>query len=158
MSMSKKMHHYTECGLDDVYLANGYEWISSPRGKSLKIEDVEGLHIVIGMQIIDEKKALTGPEVRFLRHELCLTQNTLGQIIGVDAQTVARWEKGESDKVPPAADRLVRLLYREKATGNADIAESLNRIVELDEQIGDQLDRMVFESHRKEGWRPQIAA
>lgn len=38
------------------------------------------------------------------------TQNELGGDIGVDGQTIARYEKGET-KIPGPVDRLVRLVF-----------------------------------------------
>lgn len=151
---NKRLYHYKECGLDYIYLANGFTFRRSPRGtEAVHIQDIEGLHKFIGLRIVNEKKALTGPEVRFLRHELGLSQQHLGVVLGVDAQTVARWEKGDSDRVSPAADRLIRLLYRQKIEGNPDICESLQRIAELDEIVGDHIERLLLEDDPEEGWR-----
>jgi putative transcriptional regulator len=149
-----KYHQYTECGLDDVYLVNGFTVVESPRGSAIQIENVEGLHRIIGLILVNEKKALSGKEVRFLRHELSLTQQSLGAILGVDAQTIARWEKGETDRVTPAADRLLRLIYLEKVEGNPAICEPLQRISELDESLGEQGD-LLFVDDPDAGWRLQ---
>jgi transcriptional regulator with XRE-family HTH domain len=62
------------------------------------------------MCIIKETFLMSGGELRFIRKELSLTQKSLGDLLGVDAQTVARWEKEET-KLDSKADRLVRLEY-----------------------------------------------
>ncbi len=155
MSVVLKHHHYTECGLDDVYLVNGFTVVESSRGNATQIEDIEGLHRTIGFILVNEKKALNGKEVRFLRHELGLTQHALGAILGVDAQSVARWEKGDTDRVSPTADRLLRLIYLEKMEGNRAICEPLQRIAELDEMLGAQSEQLLFEDDPEDGWRLQ---
>ena len=88
-------YHYTESGLGNVWLASGFRIVKSERGESLVIEDIEGLHVAIGRGVVEEEKKLTGPEIRFLRTELLLSQNALSQLLGVTEQTVARWEKGK---------------------------------------------------------------
>ena len=45
---AREMYHYTESGLDNVYLVNGFEFIPSPSGKSVVIQDIDGLHNAIG--------------------------------------------------------------------------------------------------------------
>ena len=45
--MSDKPYHYTESGLDTVYLLNGYEIVKSERGTGVRIQDVDGLHTAI---------------------------------------------------------------------------------------------------------------
>ena len=38
------MIHYTSCGLQNIWLKNGYEVIETAYGKATSIHDVEGLH------------------------------------------------------------------------------------------------------------------
>jgi putative transcriptional regulator len=134
MKRKPKGYHYKESGLDNIYLVNGYEWVKTPRGKALKIEDVDGLHRAIGLALINEKKSLTGREFRFLRHELNLTQQAVGMMVGVDVQTVGRWERDECE-VHGSAERLIKLLYAEKISENPKISELLGRLAELDEAL-----------------------
>ena len=108
-----QQYHYTESGLDNVWLASGFRFVPSPRGRSLIIEDIEGLHVAIGRSIVEEEKKLTGPEIRFLRTELLLSQNALSRLLGVTEQTVARWEKPKQAPIPTAADATLRQLYLE---------------------------------------------
>jgi hypothetical protein len=34
------LYHYQECGLDNVYLANGYREVETPYGPAVSVEDV----------------------------------------------------------------------------------------------------------------------
>ena len=51
---------------------------------------------------------MTATELRRLRRRLQRTQAGLANLIGVTANTIARWERGEM-RMQPAMDRLVRL-------------------------------------------------
>jgi putative transcriptional regulator len=155
MEMATHRYHYEECGLDNVFLENGFRRVSTPRGEGVKIQDVEGLHKVIGLTLIDEKKDLTGAEFRFLRHEMGMTQQSLADLIGVDVQRVARWEKGRNRKIDGAAQSVIRLLFREFAGEDGEIAASLRRIAELDEYLC--VNDLVLED-TGEGWQPALAA
>jgi DNA-binding XRE family transcriptional regulator len=52
---------------------------------------------------------VTGKEFRRVRQHLKLTQNAIAEQLGVTANSVARWERGERAISEPVA-RLVRLL------------------------------------------------
>ena len=142
------LYHYRECGLDNIYLVNGFELVETPRGQGALIKDVPGLHRAIGQMLVREKKALSGREFRFLRHELNLTQQSLAAIMRVDTQTVARWEKRGTEEVDGPASSLIRVMYEEKINGNRDIIEPLQKLAELDEIL--ELDDVAFEFEDQE--------
>lgn len=102
------------------------------------------------MCLIQEKKVLSGADVRFLRHELDLSQKMLGTLLDKSGQAVARWEKGKS-KLDGSADRLLRLLYENHATepGHENrIRETLEKLAELDSS---DLGKVHFED-TDQGW------
>ena len=103
-------YHYRACGLDDVFLLNGFERKETAYGHGVAIHDVEGLHKAIGTHIIVSRRRISAKEVRFLRKLMECTQESLAKALRVDVQTVARYEKGESGVSGPA-DLLIRLLY-----------------------------------------------
>jgi DNA-binding transcriptional regulator YiaG len=109
-SVVAKPYHYQMCGLDDVYLLNGFKPKETAYGSGVTISDVDGLHRAIGFLLVNERKTLSPKELRFLRKEMGLTQAELGQKIGQSDQQVARWEKG-SCEIPGPAERLIRILY-----------------------------------------------
>jgi putative transcriptional regulator len=135
MNMHMEKYHYTESGLDNVYLVNGFERVETPYGKGLSIHDVEGLHRTIGLQLAGQSAQLTGREIRFLRHELDLSQKLLSGLLGVDEQSVARWEKG-TNKIPTPAQRLPGAYYKSKiCETDPDLAATLERLSQLDAEI-----------------------
>jgi len=114
LEMENQPYHYRQCGLDHVYLVNGFERADTKYGDSIRVHDIDGLHRAIGMHLIEQKRPLTGAEVRFIRHELDLSQRGLGDLLDKSGQTVARWEKGEV-QIDGTAERLLRLLYKNHA-------------------------------------------
>ncbi|MEP6483111.1 MAG: helix-turn-helix domain-containing protein [Rudaea sp.] len=109
-SSAKRPYHYTECGLDHIYLVSGYEMIKSNYGQAVAIHQADALHRAIGQFLVRKKKVLSGKELRFLRTEMDLTQAELGKLLGLTDQAVARWEKEQTDIASPA-DYLIRLLF-----------------------------------------------
>lgn len=150
--MSHEKYHYLECGLDDVYLVNGFERKESPRGAGIAIRDIDKLHRAIGEYLCLRKKELTGREVRFLRREMLMSQSTLAHLLDVGEQTVHRWENGKSN-MPRAAEALLRLMYnKDTAEG---VRDQLNRIADLEDEL-DHKQQMTFElmgSNRRGEWK-----
>ena len=97
------MYHYLECGLDNVYLVNGFPWLDS----------IDELHVSIGKLLVQKAGSLDGAEIVFLRRELGLSQVKLGDRLGVSMETIRRWERGRS-RVKPVHDILLRALYLER--------------------------------------------
>lgn len=124
------MYHYRECGLRNVWLANGYEEHETPYGPGISIHDVEGLHRELGRGLVAKIGKLTGAELRFLRQEMGLSQAKLAIMLGNEAQTVAIWEKRGTQ--PKMADRFIRALYSEKLDGNAHITAMIERMIDSD--------------------------
>jgi transcriptional regulator with XRE-family HTH domain len=62
---------------------------------------------------------MTPRQLRAIRHRLGLTQDQLADQIGVAANTVARWERGEMNMRTPTA-RLITMLAQ-----NTDLTRKL---------------------------------
>lgn len=149
----KKGYHYTECGLTNVWLANGYTVRKTSYGEGVSIHDVEGLHKALGRALAN-KPRLTGAEIRFLRKEMGMSQAGLGKFLGITDQTVALWERNKG-RMPKTADRLLRLIYIEHGDGNAPIVSFIERINDLDQQ---QQEQIIAEEAQGGGWRTRLAA
>lgn len=144
------MIEYKGCGLPNVFLANGYQEMETPYGKSISIDDLEGLHRAIGMEIVNKEPDLSGLEFRFLRKELELSQAKLGNLLDRDAQTIALWEK-ERNEIPKMAEMLLRAIYSEHVNGNVQIINLIERLNELD-RIERNERRFEF-TETEGGWR-----
>ena len=130
----KKPYHYTECGLDYVYLVDGFEVIKTAYGPAVQVANAGKLDRAIALAVVRHQKRLTGREVRFLRGLLDMTQQELGGALGKDAQTVARWEKGKTE-LPPTEDIAVRQIYLEKMGHR-------QRFIDTSRQVADLTARM----------------
>ena len=126
------MYHYTSCGLDNIFLKNGYEESSGEEEKGIAIHDRDSLHQVIAKVIVDIPAPISGKEFRFLRIELDLSQKVLGELMDKSDQIIAKWEKGESP-IPVLADKAIRDTYME-SIGESHIAELLTKLKELDRE------------------------
>lgn len=76
------MHHLIACGLDNVWLANGYRYGESPYGETVSIADVDDLYKVIALTLVAKADALAGPDIRFLRKQMDMSQESLGDSCG----------------------------------------------------------------------------
>jgi putative transcriptional regulator len=129
-------YHYTESGLDNVFLENGFKRHKTKEGRGISIENTSSLHLVIGRWLIQLPKPLDGAEFRFLRLEMDLSQSKFAAIIGSTEQNVRRWEKSRARPIPGPADRIVRVLYNEYIGGDGSVRRMVDRLAELDQVHG----------------------
>ena len=102
--------HYTASGLDYVYLMNGFSVEEDPDyGRMVTIESPDDLHKAIGLHVVTQGRNLKGPEFRFLRKQMKLTQSQLAERFGTDVQTIANYEKGK--KIPTVSERYMRAIF-----------------------------------------------
>lgn len=146
-------YQYTDSGLDNVYLENGYTVHETAYGKGVSIQDTAGLHRAIGAWLVELPKPLNGAELRFLRIEMELSQKTLAEIIGSTEQNVRRWEKARNKSIHGPEDRLLRALYLEYAGGDGSVRRIVDRLAELD-----QIEYAEAHLHRETNEEWQIAA
>ena len=144
------MLKYDDCGLHNIWLANGfrYEEIEG-HGKSLEIDNIEGLHRAIAHHLVTYRKRLSGPEIRFLRVEMGMSQKRLADCLGVDEQTISLWERSRR-RPTVAAERMLRLLYLEHADGKTKVAAMIAQWNDMDRL--EEEAKQVFQE-TAEGWR-----
>jgi len=152
----RKDYQYIESGLDNVWISGGFEIVKSPYGDSLRIKDVDGLHKCIANCLVHKPELLTGREFRFLRVELDLSQATMAEIFGRDERTIREWETGQ-DPVKEPANRLVRFIYKQRFTPDAnfeELSKSIRKLQALDRKVHE----MKFERKNAEkGWVAKLA-
>jgi DNA-binding transcriptional regulator YiaG len=147
--------HYTACGLDDVYLLNGFKRETIDGEEYVSIEDLDDLWKAIGLHLVTTRKMLAPKEIRFLRQHMDMTQAELGARLRVSDQTVARWEKDHCDLSGPA-EVMLRVLFLGSPVAQPEGNELLREIIKLLDELQrrDESKRKadVFE-HEDEQWQ-----
>ena len=118
-------HHYTECGLPNVWI-RCRQIIDDAGEKAIIISNIGSLHKTIAHKIVVADGALTGAEIKFLRSEMGWTQAQLAEIVHCQRLTISRWENGEST-INGAADSFIRMLAIDKLKLNKLAAEKISR-------------------------------
>jgi DNA-binding transcriptional regulator YiaG len=140
------MYHFTDSGLQNIYLRNGFKVRKTEASKAVAIVDAGGLHIAIGKHIA-RKSHITGAEFRFLRKELDLSQTRFGSLLDVSEEAVSLWER--RGRIPKSACRWMQALYLESVNGNVRVKDLIEQLANLDRE---QQDKIVFEE-TEAGWR-----
>lgn len=115
-SCSKKMtakienYHYKESGIDDVYIETKVFRCNTCKEIMAELPNMQELHHVIAMALVNKNAKLSGREIRFLRKQLSLKAKDLGIILSVTQQTVSRWEN-DKEEISQYNDKLIRLVY-----------------------------------------------
>jgi DNA-binding transcriptional regulator YiaG len=114
------MYHFTDGGLGNIWLANGYEEHDTPYGKGVSFHDLDGLTKAICIALVERQTPISGDEFRYLRQSLCLSQGALGQLMGKTDQAIAKWEKS-GERIPKLADFAMRAIYKRHASNDDSI-------------------------------------
>jgi DNA-binding transcriptional regulator YiaG len=128
--------HYNSCGLENIYLVNGFKKIDTGYGPATSIENLDGLHEVIGRSICALNRRLGPKEISYLRREMELRQVDIAEILGCTDQTIANWEKGKSC-IPKSPDAVLRHIYLESLGENPEMSGLIKSIADLSRQIQD---------------------
>lgn len=94
--IAENQYRYTACGLDNVYLVDLPRCADRAGDETITIPRINQLHRLLRRQVAVKDIGLDHKEVRFLRTELGLTQAQLAHLVHKDAQTIGRWERGET--------------------------------------------------------------
>lgn len=106
-------YHYTDSGLDNVYI-EGIDVLSDDTGEDcITIPNVIGLHRAIATGIVFRPAAMSGRELRFLRSEMGMTQAEMANMLHREPLTISRWERGEVP-LDGSAETVIRLHAVEK--------------------------------------------
>jgi len=101
-------YHYTECGLDNVLIKNMPVVKDDDGDEIVMIKGINVLHCLILLALVEKDGAWSPKEFKFVRTELGMTQSQLGELVDKDRQTIARWEKDETE-VDRNAEKVIRL-------------------------------------------------
>ena len=106
-------YHYTECGLQNVYIS-GIEVVVDDMGDEIiTIPAVAELHHVIALGIVMHEYSISGDELKFLRTEMGYSRTQLAKLVHRDQQTVGRWERDENE-IDEVSEIVIRRLAIEK--------------------------------------------
>ena len=99
------------------------------------------------------KKAgpLTGPEFKFLRTELDLSQLALGSLCGRNERTIREWETRDAPVEEPA-NTIVRFVYEQRANPSTNF-EELSKLIKQLQALDKELHELKLRS-TAEGWKP----
>lgn len=106
-------HHYTECGLQNVFIEGLTPVIDDDGDEIITIPAINELHRVIALGIVSHEHGMSGDELRFLRSEMGYTQAELAELVHHDKQSIGRWERSEYE-IASAAEAIIRRLAIEK--------------------------------------------
>jgi DNA-binding transcriptional regulator YiaG len=141
--MKNQMYHYTDGGLQNVWLENGFVLHETKHGKAISFDDLDGLNMAICLALCKKPSKLTGAEYRYLRQAMLMSQASLGDLLGVSNQAVAIWEK--SGRIPKLADTAIRLIYTAHANGDEKVKNIVTALNETERF-------MLVMRETKKGW------
>ena len=136
-------YHYTDCGLDNVWLYGGVSYQDTPYGLATSIHNIDELHDAIGMSIVRSDR-MSGAEFRFLRVELDLSQRALASLLGTMEQNIHRWET-EKTELPGPAIVALKGYYLETLDPGSRMKDMMDELSELDTALL-TLERKTFSS------------
>jgi DNA-binding transcriptional regulator YiaG len=132
-----KYYHYLDCGLDYIYLANGYKKIKDPiLGECVAIRDVEGLHKIIVKAIVKHAPVIRGQEIRFIRAFLKLSQTQMGVLFKNDLRTIQRWEEEKrNESIPTTAENFIRLFVLAHLNNHEVVHKACDMLKQVREDV-----------------------
>lgn len=110
--MRKRTVHYTICGLDYVYLKD-VPIRQTIHGEVLAI-DLPFIERDIAREIVRQGIPIRGAEVQFLRKSLALSMEKFGNLLGLSAPAILKWERARTKRLTPINEVAVRALLAEQ--------------------------------------------
>jgi putative zinc finger/helix-turn-helix YgiT family protein len=107
MEGRRENYRYTECGLSSVVLQDIVVFHCKCGAIVPEIPAIDGLHVELLRSLLAKDSLLSGEEIRFLRKMAGLTAVDLAKTIGVQKESVSRWEN-DKKTIGGESDRLLR--------------------------------------------------
>ena len=130
MKASRQDYRYTESGLSNVTLCDVEVRKCRECGEDeVVIPAIDRLHKYLATTVASKKNALVGSEIRFLRSYLGLSAADFAEVMGVEPETVSRWENDRRPMGGPAERvlRLIALTWPPKDDYSLDFLRSISR-------------------------------
>lgn len=110
-TIKDKPYHYTESGLDNVYLYGIIQYKCTQCDEEApEIPNLEKLHLLIAKALVCKQESLSSKEILFLRKELGLKSKEMANLLSVTPQEYSKWEN-DRDIISPVYDRYLRSIY-----------------------------------------------
>jgi DNA-binding transcriptional regulator YiaG len=138
---------YPHFAFTQLRLVNGYRELDTDYGQAREYKREDELEHCIRRLVVRKTGALTGPELRFLRRGLEISQASFGQMLDRDAQTVARWEKS-FETVPRFVDLMVRMRFAERFDPEFSIKQMLSFV----DGSAPALPSVIYLTLSEDGW------
>ena len=110
--MTKKSYQFKMCGLEYVYLENTP--VRRTRFGEILDTDLAVIEAAIAKEIVKQGIPIRGLEVRFLRKCIGLSLARFGQILGLSAPAILKWEKAGKKRLQTINEIAVRALMAEQ--------------------------------------------
>ncbi len=138
MKKSKELYHYTESGLDNVYLADLAVYRCECGEFFASIPEIIKLNSRVGITLIKKKTLLKGQEIKYLRKNAGLNAKAFAEYIGIDKSTLSRWENNKQP-VDKSNDRMIRLFYAVfKGIPTEEIKSFINDVIKEISSTGEE--------------------
>jgi putative transcriptional regulator len=128
------MVSYPHFAVPNLFLRNGYRVHASPYGDTYEYDCEDALEECVRSVLVQLPVRLNGPQLRFLRRGLGMTQEALGEMFERDAQTVARIEK-DRGPVPVYVDLTVRSLFLDGSAPHTPISALVSSVFERPQEL-----------------------
>ncbi|WP_410013817.1 helix-turn-helix domain-containing protein [Sodalis sp. C49] len=89
------------------------------------------MHRLIALELINRRGPLVSSEMRFLRHEMNLSRQSLGHELGVEIAFITQWERNDR-RLPRDADVNLRILYATNRLTDRDTTLSVHLLADDD--------------------------
>ena len=135
MEGHRENYHYTECGLQSVYLKNILVFHCRCGEIIARIPNMAWLHRAITFCLIKKETLLSGEEIKFLRKMAGLNGVELAKALGVHKATLSKWEN-QARNITKNSDAALRLICF------AGMIQNLAQQTDLVPQIAQQLKQL----------------
>src|SRR6185312_17329075 len=127
MESRRENHRYTQSGLSNVTIVN-LEVRHCPNcgEREYVFPRIAQLHRLLAFMTAKQPIALVGEQIRYLRKYLGWSREQFASIMGVETETISRWEHDKA-KMGKSADRLLRVfVFTKNPVEEYDPAELAN--------------------------------
>ena len=138
---SPQSYRYQESGVPNLVLEGvTVGRCASCAESTVSIPRLTKVHAAIARALLTSPHRLSGAQFRFLRKQLGLSGEELGEYLHTDKTKVSKWER-EEDPIGPSADRLMRLLAVSMSAGKlGPVSAVAAYLPSISDEAGDSFD------------------